>query len=384
MVLLMFMIRYTQGNLLDAQVEAVVNTVNTVGVMGKGIALMFREAFPENYRAYEAACKRQEVVIGKMFVTHNHALTGPRYIINFPTKKHWIHPSRLEWIQAGLKDLVRVLQEAGIKSVALPPLGCGHGGLSWTLVRDLIERALNAVPDVEVVVYEPTVSYQNKPKERGVEKLTAARAMLVELVRRYLSVGFECSNLEVQKLAYFLQRFVVSLELPNPLRLDFVAHKYGPYADNLRQLLSALDGSYLHCQKRLADAGPMEPIAVDYTRVEEVCRFMADAKATRYQIALEATEKLIDGFETPYLMELLSTVDWLQAQQNRVLDTASILAGISRWPGGRQSAQRKAQLFPAEIVELARKRLQEHEAILYSQRVGPVGVPPSGPIPQEE
>src|ERR1039458_1802876 len=116
------MIRFIQGNLLDAQAEALVNTVNTVGVMGKGIALMFREGFPENFKAYETACKREEVVIGKMFVTQNHALTGPRYIINFPTKKHWIHPSRLAWVTAGLQDLVRVLRENNIHSVALPPL----------------------------------------------------------------------------------------------------------------------------------------------------------------------------------------------------------------------------------------------------------------------
>ncbi len=365
MVFLKTMIRYTQGNLLDAPAEAVVNTVNTVGVMGKGIALMFREAFPENYKAYEAACKRGEVVIGKMFVTENHALTGPRHIINFPTKKHWIHPSRLEWVEEGLQDLERVIREKGIRSVALPPLGCGHGGLSWPAVRAAIEQALGALPDVEVVVYEPTATYQNKPKAQGVEELTPARAMLVELIRRYLSVGFECSNLEVQKLAYFLQRFVVALGLANPLRLNFVAHKYGPYADNLRQLLGALDGSYLHCPKRLADAGPMEPIAVDYERVEEVRRFMADTKASRYQAALEVTEKLIDGFETPYLMELLSTVDWLQAQHKGALDTASILASISRWAGGKRSAQRKAQLFGADVVELARQRLQEHAAVLY-------------------
>src|SRR3954470_1840626 len=133
------MITFTQGNLLDAQVEAVVNTVNTVGVMGKGIALMFREAYPENYKAYEAACKRGEVVVGKMFVTENHDLTGPRYIINFPTKKHWIHPSRLEYVVQGLEDLVRVVRERRIRSIALPPLGCGNGGLDWGQVRKAIE-----------------------------------------------------------------------------------------------------------------------------------------------------------------------------------------------------------------------------------------------------
>lgn len=359
------MIRYTQGNLLDAQTEAVVNTVNTVGVMGKGIALMFREAFPENFKIYEAACKRQEVAVGKMLVTKNYELTGPRYIINFPTKKHWIHPSRIEWVQAGLQDLARVIKEHGIRSVALPPLGCGNGGLSWPAVRSEIERALSVTPDVDVIVYEPTATYQNKPKEHGVEQLTPARAMLVELIWRYLSVGFECSNLEVQKLAYFLQRFIVALQFPNPLRLNFVAHKYGPYADNLRQLLSSLDGSYLHCPKRLADAGPMEPIAVNYNRMDQVREFMTTDKAAHYQPALMATFKLIDGFETPYLMELLATVDWIQSQNKGAMSTSSLLTNFARWPGGKQSAQRKTQLFGAAVVELAHKRLRDHEAILY-------------------
>jgi O-acetyl-ADP-ribose deacetylase (regulator of RNase III) len=359
------MIRFIQGNLLDAQAEALVNTVNTVGVMGKGIALMFREAFPENFKAYEAACKREEVVIGKMFVTQNHALTGPRYIINFPTKKHWIHPSRQEWVTAGLQDLVRVLRENNIRSVALPPLGCGHGGLSWPTVRSEIEQALSALPDIETVVYEPTATYQNKPKERGVEKLTPARAMLVELVRRYLVLGFECSNLEVQKLAYFLQRFILAYNLPNPLKLNFKANKYGPYADNLRQLLGSLDGSYLHCERRLADAGPMEPISIDYPRLPAVKEYMTTDEVSRYKTAFQVTEWLIDGFETPYLMELLSTVDWIQAQQGRPLDTQEVLHGIATWPGGKQSAHRKSQLFGPDVITLAAERLHEYQPLLY-------------------
>jgi O-acetyl-ADP-ribose deacetylase (regulator of RNase III) len=165
-------IRYTQGNLLDAPVEALVNAVNTVGVMGRGIALMFREAFPENFKAYETACKRGEVVVGKMFMTENHAPTGPRYIINFPTKKHWVHPSRLEWIEEGLQDLVRVVRAEGIRSVAMPALGCGLGGLSWSAVRAAIEHALGALPQAEFMVYQPTATDQNKPMPRGVGEPT--------------------------------------------------------------------------------------------------------------------------------------------------------------------------------------------------------------------
>jgi O-acetyl-ADP-ribose deacetylase (regulator of RNase III) len=359
------MIRYTTGNMLDAQAEAVVNTVNTFGVMGKGIALQFKEAYPENYDDYKAACDAKQVVVGKMFVTQNHALTGPRWIINFPTKQHWRHPSKMQFITAGLQDLRRVLTEKGIKSVALPPLGCGNGGLNWSEVRPEIESALADLPGIDVIVYQPTTAYQNTPKESGVENLTPARAMLVEIVRRYLAIGFECSNLEVQKLAWFLQRFIEAFRLTNPLRLNFEANKFGPYADNLRQLLNTLDGSYLHCAKRLADAGPMEPITVDHQRLPRVKEFMASDDAAVYQKALAAAERLIDGFETPFLMELLSTVDWIQHSEGRVLNTPEITAAMAKWPGGKPAAQRKSRLFDAESVELARGRLAEFQEILY-------------------
>ena len=149
------MIKFLSGSPLDAPVEAVVNTVNTVGVMGKGIALMFKEAFPENFRAYEAACKRKEVRVGHMFVTENLALCGPRWILNFPTKQHWRQPSRMEWITAGLRDLRGVVEENNIRSIALPALGCGNGGLDWSEVRPEIEQSLAEMNDVDVLVFEP-------------------------------------------------------------------------------------------------------------------------------------------------------------------------------------------------------------------------------------
>ena len=153
------MIRYTQGNLLDAPSDALVNTVNEDGVMGKGIALMFREAFPESARVYEQAAKRGEVRVGHVLVTQHKALFGPRWIIHFPTKRHWRYPSKLEWVRQGLQDLKRVVPEHGIRSIGLPPLGCGNGGLEWSQVRREIEAALGDLENIEITVYEPTVEY---------------------------------------------------------------------------------------------------------------------------------------------------------------------------------------------------------------------------------
>lgn len=164
------MIRYATGNLLLANVEALVNTVNTVGVMGKGVALQFKEAFPSNFHAYKEACKRGEVRIGTMFVTETGRLDGPRWIVNFPTKKDWRHPSKLEYVRAGLSDLVNVVRERKIRSIALPPLGCGHGGLDWRQVKQAIEGAMADLPEVDVVVYELTDAYQASPKRSGVER----------------------------------------------------------------------------------------------------------------------------------------------------------------------------------------------------------------------
>jgi O-acetyl-ADP-ribose deacetylase (regulator of RNase III) len=364
------MIRYTTGNLLDAETEAIVNTVNTVGVMGKGVALQFRDAFPDNYQAYKKACAARTVHVGEVFVTENQALTGPRYIINFPTKKHWRHPSRIEYVTSGLRDLRRVLKERKVRSVALPPLGCGNGGLEWGKVRTEIEQTLGDLQDVEIVVYQPTTSYQNRGKTEGVDELTPARAMIVELIRRYLAIGFDCSNLEVQKLAWFLQRFIEAFNLPNPLRLKFEASRYGPYADNLRQLLNALDGSFLHCAKRLADAGPMEPITVDNNRVLEVTIFMKGQEVEAFRGALKATEEVIDGFETPFLMELLSSVDWIQRAHRRSLSTNEILDSLKSWPGGKTAARRKLALFDPGTIDLARERLATYGHLLYESSPG--------------
>jgi O-acetyl-ADP-ribose deacetylase (regulator of RNase III) len=171
------MITFTEGNLLDAKVEALVNTVNTVGVMGKGIALMFKEAFPENFRAYVAACKNNKVEVGHVFVTERQDwVGGPKWIVNFPTKQHWRNPSKIEWIKDGLQDLKRFIVENDVRSIALPALGSGNGGLNWRDVRPVVEAALRTLPNVEIVVYEPTARYQNVAKPAGVEKLTPARA----------------------------------------------------------------------------------------------------------------------------------------------------------------------------------------------------------------
>lgn len=356
------MIKYAEGNLLDADVEAIVNTVNTVGVMGKGIALMFKEAYPKNFKEYKAACKAGEVEVGHMFVTETGGLMGPKWIINFPTKKHWRQPTKMEWIIEGLGDLKKVIEANSIRSVAVPPLGCGNGGLDWQDVRPAIEKALDSLSGVELIVYEPTAKYQNVAKRSGVEELTPARALIAEMVRRYWVLGIECSLLEIQKLAWFLERSIKNSGLDDPLDLRFEANKYGPYAHRLTHLLNALDGSYLHCDKRIADAGPLDVIWFDDSRRDRVDLYLKSREAGNYREALERTSALIDGFQSPLGMELLATVDWLIHRQGVNPTGENIIKGLRKWPGGKAAADRKAKLFDVRMVELALKRVAQFDA----------------------
>jgi O-acetyl-ADP-ribose deacetylase (regulator of RNase III) len=350
------MITFRQGNLLESRAQALVNTVNTVGMMGKGIALMFRERFDANYKRYSAACKAGEVKTGRMFITDANELNGPRWIVNFPTKQHWRAPSRMEWITEGLKDLRRFLLEQKVESVAIPPLGAGNGGLEWSGVREQIEAALGDL-DVEILVFEPTSQYQNVAKRKGVEKLTPARALIAELVRRYWVLGMECSFLEIQKLAWFLERAIERFSpTDNPLDLQFTAHIYGPYAKRLDHLLDSLDGSYLHSEKRISDANPFDVIWFDDERKAFVQAYLKN-EAKPYAQALEYTAALIDGFESPFGMELLATVDWLLARENIAPDVEAVREGLRHWRGGAGAAARKARLFDDRALAIALERL---------------------------
>lgn len=364
------MISFKQGNLLTEDVDALVNTVNTYGVMGKGIALMFKEAFPDNFKAYEKACKREEVRIGEMFVFERQRLGGPKWIINFPTKKHWRHPSKIEWIECGLLDLVRVVNEFGIRSIALPPLGAGNGGLDWDHVRPFIEEALGNLRDVKVIQYEPTPKYQNVAKRSGKEKLTPARALVAELVRRYWVLGIPCTILEVQKLAYLLEACLIKNGLPNELDLQFQADKYGPYSLRLGHLLNYLDGSYLHCDKRLADAQPLDIIHFDDNQKERVAAYISSAEAKMYRPSLQETAALIDGFESPQDMELLATVHWLLHRESIASSLPAIKEGLRRWPGGTKAGERKLRLFSDRVLKVALERL----ACVPERDMGPVQV----------
>jgi O-acetyl-ADP-ribose deacetylase (regulator of RNase III) len=305
------MITHAQGDMLESDAEALVNTVNCVGVMGRGIALQFRKAFPANYKAYKAACEANEMQPGKMFVVELGALASPKYIINFPTKRHWKGKSRIEDIAAGLDDLVQVIRERGIRSIAVPPLGCGLGGLDWQKVRPIIESKLTALSDVQVQLYAPDGAPSAGEMVRSVERprMTVGRATLLELMRRYLSAVMDpsVSLLEIHKLMYFMQ------ESGESLRLTYARGPYGPYAENLRHVLTHIEGHFIQGYGDAADV-PDKKIDCVPEALAKAEAFLARHPDTRARV--ERVADLIEGFETPYGMELLSTIHWVATRED--------------------------------------------------------------------
>lgn len=297
------MIEYKTGDITGEDAEALVNTVNCVGVMGKGVALRFKEAFPDNARAYARACERKEVEPGRMFVFETESLANPRYIVNFPTKRHWRGKSKMEDIESGLAALAEEARSRGIRSIALPPLGSGLGGLDWSAVRPRIEQALGGIEGVKIVVYEP--SDQEKPfvPSPRAPEMTPGRAVLVSLIDRYLAGLLDpfITLLETQKLMYFMQ------EAGEPLNLRFQKGPYGPYADNLRHVLKAVEGHFV--SGYAGRDAPDETIDLVPGTIDDADAFLHDHPKTRARF--ERVSDLVDGFESSFGLELLATTHWV-------------------------------------------------------------------------
>jgi O-acetyl-ADP-ribose deacetylase (regulator of RNase III) len=330
----MAMIEFKTGDILQADAEALVNTVNCVGIMGRGIALQFKNAFPANFKAYEAACAREEVQPGKMFVFETGTFTNPKYIINFPTKRHWRGKSRIEDIESGLKALVEEIRARGIRSVAIPPLGSGLGGLDWTDVRSRIVEALRGLNDLQVIVFEPN-SAPVETKSREVPTMTAGRAALVVLMHRYLGGLMDpfVTLLEVHKLMYFMQ------EAGEPLRLQYTKAPYGPYAENLRHVLRAVEG---HLVSGYADGGdaPDKQLELVPGAVKDAEAFLTETGVTRERF--DRVGKLVEGFETPFGLELLSSVHWVASREN-VRSAEDAVSKVYAWN------ERKKRFSPRQI-----------------------------------
>ncbi|HEY5297265.1 MAG TPA: macro domain-containing protein [Verrucomicrobiae bacterium] len=345
------MFELAKGNLLEAEVEALVNTVNTEGVMGKGIALQFKKKFPAMFEAYQEACKAGEIKPGHMYVYEREDMLNPRYIINFPTKRHWRSPARMEDIQAGLSALVEEIQKRGIHSIAVPPLGCGNGGLNWENVLPVIQKALGNFQNVNVLVYPPAgapeaaeIAHKTKRPD-----MNPSRAIVLKIWRQYFALGYQLTLLEIHKLLYFLQ------EAGEELRLRFEKSTYGPYADNLRHLLHRFEG---HFTLGFGDGRnkPDTQIELLPQSAEEADEFLnRNAEQSRESLQrLKRVAELIEGFESPYGMELLATVHWAAHHEGgKDGGLRAVEKIVHAWN------PRKQKLMKPEHLELAWKRLEE-------------------------
>jgi O-acetyl-ADP-ribose deacetylase (regulator of RNase III) len=339
------MILHAEGDLLATDAEGLVDTVNTVGVMGKGIALQFKQAFPDNYAAYEAACRREEVQIGKMFVFHRP--NNPRTIINFPTKKHWKGKSKIEDIKSGLRSLIEVVKKERIRSIAVPPLGCGNGGLDWKDVRPLIEQAFSELPDVRVQLFHPEGAPAAVDMKIATERpnMTPTRAVILEVLNRYALPGYRLTLLEIQKLAYFLQ------EAGQPLKMNFQKQQYGPYTEQLHHVLQRIEG---HFVRGYGDRSRDVSLELYPDAVNEAEVFLADENDTQKRLARVAA--LIEGYETPYGLELLSTVHWVVVHDavagGRDKSNEAVVDAVHTWN------DHKRRTFTPQRISTAWQRLK--------------------------
>lgn len=342
------MIDIRKGDILRCDAEALVNTVNTRGIMGKGIALQFKKAYPDMFKAYEKACKNNEISIGRMHIFETGLLQNPRYIINFPTKDDWQKPSKRHYIEEGLKDLLRIVVEKKIQSIALPPLGCGLGGLHWPDVREMMERAFMGLPSVQVWFFEPGTTptpermVNNTPKKPLTEELAA----ILLTLNNYAVAGYESSWIEVQKLLYFLQL------AGQKLRLHYEKGIYGPYADNLRHTMNKLEGHYTVGYGD-GSVKTVTPIRLLPGASEEAQKVL-DSCGASCSDSLQKLTALIDGFESPYGLELLATVHWvINEDKTDSQSLQAVVAAVREWN------TRKAQVMQEKHIHIALRRLQE-------------------------
>ena len=340
------MVEIIRGNLLEADAEALVNTVNCVGAMGKGIALQFKKAFPENFKAYRRACKADQVKPGIMFVHESRDGVKPKVIINFPTKRHWKGKSRLEDIESGLRALRKEIRARAISSIAIPPLGCGLGGLDWSTVRPMIETALADLAGVRVLLFEPTGAPDAKTMPVGTKRpdLTVARALLIGSMHRYTRAAYRLTLLEIHKLAYFIQ------EAGEPLRLKYEAGPFGPYAPNLNKVLEILEG---HFTRGYGDTQKPD-VEIDLLpgAGDEADRFLEHDETSTSR--LRRIVDTIEGFENPYGMELLASTHWMARHADPPAgDADDAVRHVHRW------SERKARMFRAQHIRIAWDRLFE-------------------------
>ena len=334
------MIHYTNGNILESNAQALVNTVNTLGVMGKGIALQFKRAYPNNFYAYQKACKQGDIAIGKLFVTKEYNLnSGEKIIINFPTKNDWRKSSEYSYVENGLDNLVQIISQHNIHSVALPPLGAGNGGLEWEKVKKIIEQKLSDL-DVEITVYEPTREIKEYLKTERV-KLTEARALLLYVLFDLVRNGEHVSEFSSEKVCYFLQKFGAE----KYFKLRFEPQFYGPYSGKVRYVLNYLNGSYIIGYSDM-NKKPFDLLTLVADGYDDVKSYIL-SKPELAEITTKTT-KFLNGFYSDFALELLSSIDYI-ITENNTFDKQVITQKLAEWSNRKRSIFSKQEYIDLSV-----------------------------------
>jgi O-acetyl-ADP-ribose deacetylase (regulator of RNase III) len=342
------MIQYKNDNLLESEAEALVNTVNTVGIMGKGIALQFKNQYPNNYKLYKQACKLNEVKVGKMFVIEESSLLGgKKTIINFPTKTDWRKPSEYEYIELGLRDLVEIIKERKIKSVAIPPLGAGNGGLDWNRVKILMEKYLKDI-DSTIFIYQPNSTVLEVLKKERV-KLTPARAMLLSVLFDLVKNGEFVSEFTAEKIAYFLQRFGAKDEF----KLEFQPNFYGPYSGKVKHVLYYLNGSYISGYSS-KDKKPFDELEIMLDAEKDVNEYLENNDNKKYNDIVKNTKAFLSGFYADFGLELLSTIDFIMMDK-KTKSINEIVHYLEKW-----SDRKKTMFTNPKFITIAIQNIEKH------------------------
>lgn len=346
------MIKYVTGDLLSAHTQALVNTVNTVGVMGKGIALQFKEKYPNNFVKYALACKQKELVPGHLVISKEATIDTPeKIIINFPTKTEWYLKSKYEYIELGLKELVKTIVEYNIKSIAIPPLGCGNGGLQWTKIKEMMENYLSKFEDVNILIYEPSNTIKEVLKKQDYNsdiKLTNARALILYALFYYETAGEYSSLFVANKIAFFFKR----LKEPSFAKLTFVQDYYGPYSVGVNHLIKSLDGKYLKGMRQMT-AKPFEKLELNYEKKQEVSDYVRTKLKSEQIERLKKLIRLIDGFQSALSLEILASVDFIRSENMNISEEDAILL-IKKW------SDRKNRLCREKYISIAYRHLSKY------------------------
>ncbi|MDD3687141.1 MAG: macro domain-containing protein [Bacteroidales bacterium] len=339
------MINFIVGNLLESKAEALVNTVNTVGVMGKGIALQFKNQYPNNYKLYYKACKAGEVKVGKLFITEDSSLLGGRkIIINFPTKTDWRKPSEYSYIENGLAELSQVIRKMDIKSIAIPPLGAGNGGLDWNIVKEIIKKHLIDL-NCDIMIYEPNIFISDAMKKERV-KLTPARAMLLSVLYDLVRNGEFVSEFAAEKAAYFLQRFGAKEQF----KLDFQPNFYGPYSGKVKHVLYYLNGSYISGYSS-KDKKPFEELGIMFDGEKDVIDYIEQPDNIAFKEIADKTKSFLSGFYSAFGLELLSTVDYIMLEKN-VKTVEQVSKNIESWSDRKKDMFSNPKFIEAAVTVL--------------------------------